>query len=143
MTSQLEPGLQLLPRPSVHADFTPATALAAPHEQRAARLVEITFGEFQRLVDPEPSSPEDHDERPDPLAVRPVACGTHNRDDLFDLGWVGWVPVTLVAGRLPDVESRQRRGRPAAKGAIEHELGHDRLLADREYHALSAGCEDA
>jgi hypothetical protein len=36
----------LFPRPGVHADFAPATALAAPHEQRTASLVEISFGEL-------------------------------------------------------------------------------------------------
>src|SRR5215207_10195737 len=35
------------------------------------------------------------------------------------------------------------RGRPATPGAIDHELVHDRLLADRGLHPLSARCQDA
>jgi hypothetical protein len=60
LASQLEPRLQLLPRPTVHADLAPAPALTAPHEKRAAGLVEIAFGQLQRFVDPEAGSPEDH-----------------------------------------------------------------------------------
>jgi hypothetical protein len=34
------------------ADLTPATALAAPNQQRTAALVEIALGKRQRLLDP-------------------------------------------------------------------------------------------
>src|SRR5215213_146816 len=80
LPSQLEPRLQLFPRPTVHADFASATALAAPHEQRAAYLIEIAFGELERLVDPESGSPEDDDQRAHSSAVRPVARGAHDGD---------------------------------------------------------------
>jgi hypothetical protein len=143
LTAQLEPGLQLFPRPTVHADFAPATALTAPHKQRAAGLVQVAFGEFSRFVDAKTGLPEHHDQGAPRLAVRPVARRTHDRDDLLDLGRVGGVTVPLVARRVADVGSRQRRGRPAAPGAIEHELGHDRLLADRGLHPLSARREEA
>jgi hypothetical protein len=70
LTPQLESGLELFPRPTAHADFAPAATLAAPYEQRAASLVKIVFSQFQRLVNAEPGSPEDHDERAHPPAVR-------------------------------------------------------------------------
>jgi hypothetical protein len=47
----LEPGLEFLPPPVVHADLTPASALAAADEQRAASLVEIGLGERKRFLD--------------------------------------------------------------------------------------------
>jgi hypothetical protein len=131
LASELEPRLQLLPCPTVHADFAPATALAAPHEHRAAGLVEIAFGQLERLVDPEPGSPEDHDQGPHPAAVRPVARSAHDGDDFLDLGRVGRVAVAFVAGRLAGVESGHRRRRSASPRAIEHEFGHDGLQADR------------
>src|SRR5215213_2494688 len=48
LPSQFEQRLQLFPRPTVHADFASATVLAAPHQQRAACLIEIAFGELER-----------------------------------------------------------------------------------------------
>ena len=71
--------------------------------------VEIAFGELERFVDPETGSPEDHDQRAQPSAVRPVARGAHDGDDFLDLGRVGGVAEPFVAGRLAGVEARQRR----------------------------------
>jgi hypothetical protein len=50
--AQIDPPLQVLPSPLVHADFAAAAALAAADEQRAATVVEVGLGERQRLVDP-------------------------------------------------------------------------------------------
>ncbi len=55
-----EPGPQVFPAPSVHADLGSALALAAANEHRAAPLVKITFGERERLLDAKPAAPEHH-----------------------------------------------------------------------------------
>jgi hypothetical protein len=49
--SQLEPGLQLFPAPRVPSDFAAASALAATDKQRAAAVIQISFGERQRFLD--------------------------------------------------------------------------------------------
>jgi hypothetical protein len=42
---KVEPRLQLVPSPAIHADLATAAALAAPDQQRTAALVEIGLGE--------------------------------------------------------------------------------------------------
>jgi hypothetical protein len=68
LNAELEPGLEFLPAPVVHADFAAASALAAADEQRAAALIEIGLGERERFVDAQPGSPDD-DEAAEPAAV--------------------------------------------------------------------------
>ena len=53
----LEPGLQFLPPPIVHADLASASALAAADEQRATSVVEVGLGEGERLLDAQTGSP--------------------------------------------------------------------------------------
>jgi hypothetical protein len=48
---QLEPRLELLSTPRVHADLAAASALAASNEQRAAAGIEVGLGERERLTD--------------------------------------------------------------------------------------------
>jgi hypothetical protein len=52
LEAHVESPLQVFPAPLVHADLAPALALAAPHEQRAATVVEVWLVERERLVDP-------------------------------------------------------------------------------------------
>jgi len=52
LASELEPGLQLLPRPGVHAHFATAPALAATNQHRAPAGIKIALGKPQRFVDP-------------------------------------------------------------------------------------------
>jgi hypothetical protein len=59
------------------------------------------------------------------VAVRSVAGGAHDGDDLFDLGRIGRVAQTLVAWSVAGVESRQRRRRSTSTGTVEQKLGHD------------------
>lgn len=54
--------LELVPAPRVHTDLAATSALAATHEQRAAPIIEIGLGEGQRFLDPQPGTPEDHDQ---------------------------------------------------------------------------------
>ena len=50
LESELEPGLELVPAPRVHSGLAPAPALAAPDQERAAALIEVAFGECERLL---------------------------------------------------------------------------------------------
>jgi hypothetical protein len=52
-------------------------------------------------------------------AVRTVASGAHDRDDLLDLGRIGRIPQSLVVRRTAGMESRHRRRRATSAGAIE------------------------
>lgn len=51
LDAQLEPRLELLPTPRVHADLAAASALAASNEQRATAGIEVGLGELERLMD--------------------------------------------------------------------------------------------
>src|SRR5215207_7738726 len=59
------------------------------------------------------------------MAVRSVAGGVHDGDDLFDLRRIGRVAQPLVAGSVARVESRHRCRRSTSTGTIEQKLGHD------------------
>ena len=48
--SKLEPSVEVLPSPVVHADLASFPALTAAHENAAARGVEIAFRETERLA---------------------------------------------------------------------------------------------
>jgi hypothetical protein len=59
---EVKQGLEFVPSPCVHADLAAAPALAAPDQERAAALIEIALGQSERLLDPQPGSPQDHDQ---------------------------------------------------------------------------------
>jgi hypothetical protein len=88
-------------------------------------VIEIALGERERLLDAQTRSPHAHDQPAQPAAVRAVAGGAHDGDDLLDLGRVSGVAQTLVSRRVTCVESRQRRRRSTSTGTIEQRLGHD------------------
>src|SRR5829696_780552 len=48
---QLAPGLQFFPAPGVHADLATAPALAAPNQQPAASVIEVSLGEREGFLD--------------------------------------------------------------------------------------------
>jgi hypothetical protein len=59
---QLEPGPQFVPSPRVQADLAAAPTLAAPDKERAAAPIEIALAQNKRLVNPQPCSPQQHDQ---------------------------------------------------------------------------------
>jgi hypothetical protein len=61
--AELEPGVKLLPRPAVHPDLSPTTALSRTNQNGAALPVKIGLGQRERLADPKPGTPE-HDDHP-------------------------------------------------------------------------------
>jgi hypothetical protein len=73
----------------------------------------------------QPGSPQDHDQSTQPTAVRVVAGGAHDGDDLFHLRRIGGIAQSLVVRRSAGVESRHRRRRSTLTGAVEQQLGYD------------------
>jgi hypothetical protein len=53
---------QRLKAPVVHPDLAAFVALAVTDEQRTAALVEVRFGQRERLLDPQPGTPQHHDQ---------------------------------------------------------------------------------
>jgi hypothetical protein len=82
-------------------DFAPATALAAPYTQRASGLVEIAFGDLERLEDPQARSPEDHDQAAHPLAVRLVVRRAHAATISSTFGGSAGERCPLLPGTFP------------------------------------------
>ena len=72
-TTDLEPWLQLLPRPAVHSDLTALAAFPASDKHGTAGLVEIALLDCERFADSQTGSPEQHDQCAEALAVRMLA----------------------------------------------------------------------
>ena len=125
--ADLEPRLELLPRPAVHPDLASLAALPAPDKHRAARAVEVALLERERLADPQPGTPEQDDQRAESLAVGAVADGAHDRDDLLDGRRVCRVLLALVARRAAAVVAGHRRRRAAVAGGIQQDGLHEFL----------------
>ncbi len=98
--ADLEPWFELLPRPSVHADFASLATLAAPHEHDAATAVKIALLEGERLTDPQSRAPVQHDQRAQAVAVRAMASCPHHCDHLLAVGGsAGYYSPLLRGGR--------------------------------------------
>jgi hypothetical protein len=109
LDADVQPLLQLLPGPVVHADFAPAAALAAADEDCAAAWVEVRLGERECFVDAQAGAPEHDDQSAHPQAVRRPTGLSHDGADLLDLRRIGGIPAALVARRPAGVEPRHRR----------------------------------
>jgi hypothetical protein len=73
-------------------------ALSAAHEHRAPLGVKVMLAQLERLPDAERTTPGNHDHRPQPEAVRVIACVAHHADDLLDGRWIGWVEHSPCCG---------------------------------------------
>jgi hypothetical protein len=120
---QLAPGLQprfdLGPGPGVHANLPAFSTFPAADEDRAAHVVEVGLLKRQGFADSESSSPKQHDQRAQPLAIRAVSDAEHHRDDLLDRRRAGRVLLALVPRRPPAVVARHRRRRPTMPGDVQ------------------------
>jgi hypothetical protein len=63
---QLEPGLELVPAPAIHADFPAPAALAASDEEGAAALIENALGEGECFLDAQSGAPQDGNQAAQP-----------------------------------------------------------------------------
>jgi hypothetical protein len=114
LEAQIDPPLQMLPRPLFHSDLATAAALAAAHEQCAATVVEVGLAEGERLMDPESRSPQHYDQAAEPAAMAPVTGRAHDRDDLLD----GRRSADLRGSGVPCCVAGGRRGIPPSSPAI-------------------------
>jgi hypothetical protein len=64
-------------------------------------MIEIGLGERERLVDPQPGTPQDHDQPAKPAAVRTVTGGVHDGDDLLHFRRIGRWRRRLLRGERP------------------------------------------
>jgi len=101
LASDLEPRIELVPGPAVHPDLAPLAAFPAADEHGAAGCVQIALLEAERLADPQPGTPEQHDQRAEPMSLGSITDGSHDRDDLFDGRRVGRILLALVPGGRP------------------------------------------
>jgi hypothetical protein len=137
--AQVQPRLDLLPSPAVHADLATLAALAASHEDRAGAAVKVAFGEGERLADAQAGAPQDHDQRPQAQPVRGVAGAAHDRNDLLDRRRIGGIMAALVARRAAAVVTGHRGRRTATAGGVEqHRSRHDERLLSRDRCAWKA-----
>jgi len=119
--AELLPGFELLPRPTVDQNLATLIVLAVADEHRSAAAVKIGPGQRERLADPQSRPPQEHDQRPQPDAIRARARGAHDRDDLLHGRRVGGVAPALVAGRATRVIARQGHGLPRMAGRIKQD----------------------
>jgi hypothetical protein len=138
LDSSLEPWLEPAPATRVHADLAATSALAATHEQRAAPVIEIAFGERQRFLDTQPGAPKDHDQAAQASPMCVVPGRAHDGDDLLDGRWIGGISETLVPRGSAGVEAGHRRGRSAATSAVEQQQQFGHLLGLGERDRASA-----
>jgi hypothetical protein len=97
-TPYVEPGLELLLSPGVHADLATAPALAAPDQDGAAALIKVAFRKHERILDAQAGSPQQHDKPAQATAMLSVPGGAHYPDGLFDLWRIGRVRSPLLPG---------------------------------------------
>src|SRR5690348_11652589 len=102
----LEPWVELLPRPTVHPDLASLAAFSPPDEHSASGAVQVALPEQERFADSQPGAPEQHDQRPEPMAVGAVTDATHHCHDLFDRRRIGRVLLALVPWRAASVIAR-------------------------------------
>ena len=101
LEASLQPCLEWLPPPRVHADFAASSALALADEQRPASLIEVGFAEREGLLGCAGRASQDHDEASQPLAVRAVAGHARHGDDFLHLGRIRWIAEALLCGGRP------------------------------------------
>jgi hypothetical protein len=73
LLAELQPRLELLPAPGIHADLSPLPALAAANENRATVRVEIALGQGERLADPQSSAPQDDEQAAQTRTASPIS----------------------------------------------------------------------
>jgi len=94
--TDLQPRIELLPRPPVHSDLAALAALPTPDGHGAARSVQIALLERERFADSQAGAPEQDDERAESMAVGAITDCAHDRDDLFNRRWIGRVLLAFL-----------------------------------------------
>src|SRR5579875_1045742 len=80
VVADLDPWLELLPCPAVHPVLASLATLPMAHEDGATAAIQIAFLNGERFADPQSSTPEQHDQRPEAMA---------SSTDSMNPPWVG------------------------------------------------------
>jgi hypothetical protein len=112
-----------VPCPAVHSDLAAASSLPPADDEGPAGAVKVGLGEVERFADPQPSAPQDDDQRPQAGAVRTLAGGTQDGDDLFDRWRVSRETEAFVLWRAAAVVAGHRHRRTMMAGRVERPLG--------------------
>jgi hypothetical protein len=128
LATELEPRIELLPRPPIHPDLTTLAALSAPDHDSAAGPVQIALLQRQRFADSQAGAPEENDQRAESMAVGAITECAHDCHDLFNRRWIGWVLLALVAGWTTSVIAGQGGGRTAVASDVEQHGFHESSL---------------
>jgi hypothetical protein len=119
LATDLEPWVELLPRPAVHPDLAALAALSSSDQHCAAGAIEVALLESKRLADAQAGPPEQHDQRAESVAVGAITEDPHHRDDLLDRRRVSRVLLALVTRRAASVIARHGRRRAAVSGDVQ------------------------
>ena len=107
------------PAHSMQQRLTSCGEATPKHKDRAASRLKISLGQHQRLIDPQPRPPKDHDERAHPRAVQARARGTHHGDDLLYPRWISGKASAFIALHAPAPIPGHRRWRATPTGRVE------------------------
>jgi hypothetical protein len=110
LAADLEPGIELVPRPTVHPYLSTLTALPTPDEYSTAGAVKVALLERERFVDPQSGTPKQHNQRSESVAVGAVTDSAHHSDDLFDRRRIGRVLLALISRWTASVIAGNGRG---------------------------------
>jgi hypothetical protein len=96
LAADLQPGIELVPCPTVHPDLSALAALfhTGPVPRRGCGRGRSL--ERQRFADPQSGTPQQHNQRTKSLTLGAVTDRAHHRDDLFDRRRIGRVLLALV-----------------------------------------------
>jgi len=83
----------------------------------------------ERFADPQPSAPQNRDQRTGPIRIRARSGPAHDEDDLLDRRRIGRIALPFVRRRAPRPVPRCRgRGSQPTGDVHQSWLGHDALL---------------
>jgi hypothetical protein len=119
LDAMLQPGVDVLKAPIVHADLAAPVALPVTNQQGPAALVDVGLGQGEGFGDPQPAAPEHRDQRPDPEAVPGVAGLAHDEDDLLRARRIGRVLPAFVGRHSAAQDPGGRRRRATTPGHVE------------------------
>jgi hypothetical protein len=128
LATDLQPRIELLPRPTIHADLAALAALPAPDEDGAARSVQIALLERERFADSQASPPKQNNQRAKPVALGAITDRAHDRHDLFNRRWISRVLLALVAWRTASVVTGHGRRRTAVTCDVQQHGFHESSL---------------
>jgi hypothetical protein len=119
LATDLQPWVELLPCPAVHANLTALAALPAPDEYAAAGSVQIALLKRERFADSQARAPEHNDEGAEPVASARSPIVRMTATISSTAGGPAGYCSPLVRAWAASVVARHGRRRTAVAGDIE------------------------